>query len=94
MNGMCVDDLEASRLVECPPRPVACPKVSTRMAPAGAPVERTYITFYLFFKDLLALSATVLEGISIGFRITNQLLLASCRECFSKAFLDFWTVPV
>ena len=50
MNGMCVDDLEASRLVECPPRPVACPKVSTRMAPAGAPVERTYITFYLFFK--------------------------------------------
>ena len=75
MNGMCVDRLKASRLVEFPPRPVACPKVSKRIGPCWAPIERTHITFYLFFKELLTLSATVLENISIGFRINNRLLL-------------------
>ena len=52
MNGMCVDDLEASRLVECPPRPVACPKVSNRMAPAGRP-SSVRISHLIYFLRLL-----------------------------------------
>ena len=48
MNGMCVGGLEASRLVECPSRPVACPKVSNRMAPAGRPSSVRISNIFIF----------------------------------------------
>ena len=46
VHGTCVDDFEASYLVEFPPRPMACPKVSTRMTPVGA--RRAYVYHILF----------------------------------------------
>ena len=46
MNAMGDDDLEASRLVECPPRPVLYPKVSIGWPLLGA--RRAYVYHILF----------------------------------------------